>query len=126
MPSFSEHRNSVLLRCAALRYAERGFEPKAYHFTDPCESAVTCCCTCGLAGPVTSRAVELEADELVVHVSNWCYTRTARAPYSQMDGVDVDESCGVCYDLDGVGGACAGCGDAAPVVNHNFVRQATL
>ena len=24
MPSFSEHRNSVLLRCAALRYAERG------------------------------------------------------------------------------------------------------
>ena len=47
-----------------------------------------------------------------MHVSNWCYTNNVRTPYSQMDGVDVDENCGCCYELDGVGGACAGCGDA--------------
>ena len=90
----------------------RAFEPNAYNFTDPCESASVCWNTCGLAGPVTRRTVDLEADELVVHVSNWCSTSTARTPYSQMDGVDVDESCCVCYELDGVGGACVGCGDA--------------
>ena len=69
-------------------------------------------CSLGLAGPVTRRTVDLERDELIVHVGNWCLTSTVRTPYSQMDGVDVDENCGCCYELDGVGGACAGCGDA--------------
>ena len=46
-------------------------------------------------------------------MSNWCQQSNSRTPYAALDGVDVDEQCcGLCIQVDDVGSACCGCGDA--------------
>mmetsp|Transcript_10477 Transcript_10477/g.20808 ORF Transcript_10477/g.20808 Transcript_10477/m.20808 type:complete len:700 (-) Transcript_10477:147-2246(-) len=90
----------------------QAFEPKRYDFSDPCESLATCYASCGLAGPTTTRTINLTHEEMEVNVSNWCCESTSRVPYASLDGVDVDEACcGACLSVDDVGSASCGCGN---------------
>lgn len=87
------------------------FEAQHYNFSDPVESAGLCCSSFGLTGPCTTRAVNLEPEEIEVTMKNWAVQTTKRTPYASLDGTDIDENfCGACLDVDEVGTATCGCG----------------